>query len=392
MSALRILADDLTGALDTVAAFAQGGRVCLDRWALQARGESDAVEVVATATRDLPPAALPQALRGLADWLAGARIAFKKVDSLLRGNTFEELRVLAASGCFSRVLLAPALPAQGRTTLAGRLQVRGEPVAGPALQEQLSACGLPVLVPDIQTDADLDRCLQGPWAGPGTLLCGSAGLAHALARREAWQPAGAPLLAAAAGPTLLISASHHPVSRAQWALLADQARTWGLQEGVSLWRASERVPLAEVLDQAATARGLMLDLSPGDTLSPAAASQLLSDQVAHLVQRLPRPGRLLVVGGDTLRALLRQAQVQSLHAQPSPWGGWGQAQLHSGPWSGVPVHSRSGAFGAADDLLACWLRGSASGRLAPPGQGFEPLAQVSQAPAVLQGLPGHGQR
>ena len=81
---------------------------------------------------------------------------------------------------------------------------------------------------------------------------------------------------------------------------------------------------------------------------PAAA--LLERQAGAIAHQAPRPGALVVVGGDTLRALCVAAGVRTLLAQSSPLPGWGRAQLVGGNWDGVPCYSRSGAFGDAEDL------------------------------------------
>jgi uncharacterized protein YgbK (DUF1537 family) len=190
---VRLLADDLTGALDSAAAFGPGATVHLDRPG-SGPADSAAVSVVATATRDVVPTRLPELLSACVPWLAGAGLAFKKVDSLLRGNTLAELRWLAAAGGFGRVVFAPALPAQGRYTLGERLAVAPPdgPVAqaesrGENLRQALLSGPWPadceLRLPEVRGDEDLERLTELlDEAGPRTLWCGSAGLAAAVAR------------------------------------------------------------------------------------------------------------------------------------------------------------------------------------------------------------------
>jgi hypothetical protein len=71
-----------------------------------------------------------------------------------------------------------------------------------------------------------------------------------------------------------------------------------------------------------------------------------------IVTTRPRPTNLVVVGGDTLLALCRAADVRSLQASASPRAGWGRAHLVGGLWDGLTCYSRSGAFGPPDDLRA----------------------------------------
>ena len=119
MNDVRILADDLTGALDTAAAFTGEVPVYLD-----APPTVDAspgpVSVVATATRDVPADMLARLLAPSLAWLADADLAYKKVDSLLRGNTFAECAHVARTGGFGGIVFAPAFPKQGRVTIDGR--------------------------------------------------------------------------------------------------------------------------------------------------------------------------------------------------------------------------------------------------------------------------------
>jgi uncharacterized protein YgbK (DUF1537 family) len=66
MKSLRILADDLTGALDCAAAFGAGVRLHLGQPATQSQGVIDIdIDIVATATRDVPPTELATLLEPL---------------------------------------------------------------------------------------------------------------------------------------------------------------------------------------------------------------------------------------------------------------------------------------------------------------------------------------
>jgi uncharacterized protein YgbK (DUF1537 family) len=121
----------------------------------------------------------------------------------------------------------------------------------------------------------------------------------------------------------LLSASRHPVLRAQLTQLA---------------------PLHDAIEVIALA-------SDQDWTMAEALARL--DQAMHeFVAQRPRPPALAVVGGDTLLALCRALGVHGLLAGPSPRAGWGRAKLLGGAWDGLICYSRSGAFGPPDDLLA----------------------------------------
>jgi D-threonate/D-erythronate kinase len=366
---VRILADDLTGALDSAAAFAGDVPIYLD--APESRDVAAfPVAAVATGTRDVPTEALPTRLRASLPWLAGASLPFKKIDSLLRGNTFAEVAYTARAGGFRRVAFVPAFPKQGRVTIDGRQSVippgkslaDRQVVGAGSPADAFTVFGLPVApsadaledepsvwIPDVRSDDDLAgvAALSTQTEARRWLWCGSAGLAHAIAAAHRLAPTASAkeIPHVASGPVLLISASHHPVVRRQWDIV----------------RATERGAVMVTHGQQATLRAAframgqgfdvaMFDLSPTRVLSPGDAAALLGRQLDAIVRQSPRPGALVVVGGDTLLALCRIAGASALIASASPRLGWGCARFVGGAWEGVPCYSRSGAFGDPDDL------------------------------------------
>ena len=374
MTSIRILADDLTGALDTAAAFAGEVPVFIDRPPTQGGEFADAqISVVATPTRDAPPEDIPRHLQPVLEWLKSGGLAFKKVDSLLRGNTFSELAWLVQTGEFDTTVFAPAFPAQGRVTLNGQQWVI-EPgnLSGPrqpvaltfveaftvygltiGLDVRPNGKALEVWAPDVVSDAELDAVVATAERDEtrSRLWCGSAGLAHALARHFGLAPsprnAVVPPVVATTGPTVLVSASHHPVFRQQWERLCSASKPPAL---VNHANALEMVNVLDLVNQGVSSA--WFDLSPLEKLNSLQAAQRLSAQMTQLTSGLPKPKQLIVVGGDTLLGLCRAAGVDALLAQASMRNGWGCARFLGGIWDGVPCYSRSGAFGGADDLLA----------------------------------------
>jgi D-threonate/D-erythronate kinase len=357
MKRLRILADDVTGALDTAAAFAMGASVPVH---LQEPEDDDApVAACVTDTRDIAAAALPARLASAGRWLADAETSFKKVDSLLRGNSLAEVAELLRQGRFERVVFAPAYPAQRRITQAGRQWVRSADgtcrAVGPeSIVAAFASLGIvaasardadaQVWAPDVADDAELAHivALHSQPNAQRWLWCGSAGLAFALAHTLAPATAqAAPADGDGDGPTLTVTASHHPVLRAQVQRLRDSGACL-VFDGSTLHRAAAAHR---------EGRNVMIDLSLHDTVAPEAAAAALHRHAAELIDALPRPARALVIGGDSLLALCRAAGTRVLHAHASPRPGWGLARLDGGRWDGTRVLSRSGAFGDADDLI-----------------------------------------
>src|SRR5262245_25087812 len=92
---LRLLADDLTGALDSAARFVPlTGRLPVF-WDVADAPGSAAFD---SGTRDLPEDAVRSRIEAFATLLDGANIAFKKIDSLLRGHVAQELAVCQRQG------------------------------------------------------------------------------------------------------------------------------------------------------------------------------------------------------------------------------------------------------------------------------------------------------
>jgi uncharacterized protein YgbK (DUF1537 family) len=351
MKPWHILADDLTGALDSAAAWADAGEVPVFLDAPETSAQP--VQVVATGTRDVPPASLPALLTPSLDWLVASGSAFKKIDSLLRGNTFAEIAWLMRSGRFAGVVFAPAFPAQGRFTAQGQHWVAPpHQPDGPRTHEhpgtlvqafadvgltaripsRVQDClqeGSEVVIPDLLSDADMDQLASlahSPQA-QSWLWCGSAGLAWALARQVAGATPATATRVPAPGPvqglTLVLTASRHPVLRAQLQHLPPPG-----------------------------AQTVVIDLAEAQPLEPAEAQARLTQRMHTLVATQPRPDALVVVGGDTLLALCRACGARSLQAGASPRAGWGRARLMGGVWDGLHCYSRSGAFGPPDDLRA----------------------------------------
>ena len=127
MGRVAILADDLTGALDTAAPFAAKDDAVTVAWrkaAIAGRGAFAFDTETRRGSAEDATAAVLSCLPRLKD----AGIGFKKLDSLMRGNTIEELAACAGSRDFASVVIAPAFPEQGRITRGGRqiAPARGE--------------------------------------------------------------------------------------------------------------------------------------------------------------------------------------------------------------------------------------------------------------------------
>ena len=131
---IAIVADDLTGALDTAAPFAARGaetRVAavldLDRVGTP----MPAVLSVSTASRHIPGNDAANVVTETCARLARLEpgLWFKKIDSTLRGNVAVEVLATMAAAGIDQAVICPAVPAQGRTVKGGVVLVDGIPLA-----------------------------------------------------------------------------------------------------------------------------------------------------------------------------------------------------------------------------------------------------------------------
>jgi D-threonate/D-erythronate kinase len=171
------------------------------------------------------------------------------------------------------------------------------------------------------------------------LWCGSAGLARALAgpsRAEAFAPTS---------PLLMLIGSDHPVSRAQ----RDAP-----EAPLALLRSTDRANIADAVAVVAdmigrgSTSGLALALPKA---SPESAREILAATFALVAERMPRPGSLLVTGGETLYGLLQALGAASLLATGELMPGVPHARIVGGRWHDLTVISKSGGFGAPDLLI-----------------------------------------
>ncbi len=346
---LRLLADDLTGALDSAVAFSgavDGVRIFLGE---TPQGAAAALDL---GCRDGSESAAVAAVQAAAPVLESAEIAFLKIDSLLRGHWAAMLGALWRRGYFRQVILAPAFPAQGRITREGQQWLRAARGGWEMLPKDparaLAAAGVPFALRDAESDEDLRALVAaGRAMAPPVLWCGTAGLARALAgvavpRREALP-----------GPALGVIGSRHPVALAQRRAFEHVTGRPAL-----MLRGDPDEP-ARIRQALAASGGVLLGIAiPAETAAPDAARRIAA-VLARTLPALPPPGSLIVAGGETLRAVCAALGVGHLTVEAEMMPGIPCARLGAGAWEGVRLVSKSGAFGAADTLA--WLFGRVRG-------------------------------
>jgi D-threonate/D-erythronate kinase len=354
MPSLKLIADDLTGALDTAAEFVGLCGPLAVTWndALVGSLSSFALD---TGTREHTTASAVAHVSKAAPLLEGAHIAFKKVDSLLRGSWAEELAACVAVGNWRHCVFAPAFPHHGRRTLDGRQWTRnaaGEwhDVAGD-LVVCLRSAGAPaalgrtgeelrggITIFDAETDADLQEIVSLAGSAESVLWCGTGGLARALARSRHTEPNRR-----LASPVLGFFGSDQGVTRRQ----IERCRPYWLTIG-------GQKDIAEVNRRLGADGVALVDVELPPVVGRQDASARIALAFAELVNGMAKPGTLIVAGGETLRAACTCLGATSLEVVGQIEPGLPRSVLRGGRWDGVDVISKSGAFGDQDlwrDLL-----------------------------------------
>ena len=336
-----LIADDLTGSLDSIAPFAALGRTCITAVSGDAIAAAlvHCPEVLAVnlGTRELTPdkafgrAAL--ATRALLAAAGPQTIWIKKIDSRLKGPIAAEIAGMAGVLGSRGVVICPAIPGLGRVVVQGKL--RGEGVATDLPVGSTVAPALPFMVPDATCDEDLDR-IAVAWQ-PHMLVAAARGLASAFAR-SLGSGGNAPGPGIEPGPIGFAIGSRDPITLAQVARL----------------RANGGPPLAAAPDSAGptgiAAGSCILQATAGAGADgPVVAARL----AAGITERSAGLTTLVLSGGETAAAVLHAAGIGLLRVEGEVLPGVPLSRALDRP--GFPrLVTKSGGFGQTDTLLRIW--------------------------------------
>lgn len=404
-----VIADDLTGAADAGVQFAMAGlRVRLELGDPRPLLRDVVSDVLAytTNTRAMPPPEAYLRTRNAA-LAAGDRPIYKKIDSTLRGNLGAEIDAVLDVTSSTAALVCPAVPQQRRTVVDGHLLVDRTPVSRTSFAEDpaapvreshiptlfarqsdrcvgsvplstvssgppavlarlrdLLADGATIIVADAARDADLD-CLAAAAAHIALplLLCGSSGLAAALASPQHALPARRPVVTPR---VVAVIGSINPVSIAQAEVLSREAQ-WPLLRmdgpaafaGGGAWRGWLQTARTGFEDTAAVvivAPADAIDNAHGAPLSDIAA--VLADrlaEVAEIAMSSIHPGTAIVTGGDTAAAVLRRLGAQAVDLAGELEPGIPFGRVRGGSQDDLQIATKAGGFG---DVGVLWRTAS----------------------------------
>ena len=412
-----IIADDFTGSGDSAVQFRSEGspaRLAIKPEVAAPQASLSSAIVVNTDTRYLSPQKSYDSVRIMAEFLAhsGARHFFKKIDSTMRGHIEDEVAAVMDGAGFSRALVCPAAPRNGRTVVDGLCLVDGKPIDSPAsardpftpvsrakvsahferrfsghiadlplstvrkgASELLKAIDeapgfIRLFTVDAATLSDL-AIIASVVDAQGLLLAGSSGLAEAVARRENSFKTGSGghsgVVRLLLGRIAFFVGSVTSTSSAQCARLAESDNVLRL---VVNGRAAANDPEAEM--------GRMLDLlrqSPAgkallihtDSIEPGTSDEgikamgsLISQFLGNLALATSHErnlGFLFAMGGDTAARVAAALGADYIDFTDELLPGLPYGYFESNTLGRrLYFASKSGGFGSADALLEVLAR------------------------------------
>ena len=403
---LAIIADDLTGAVDSAAAYRafNPAATCLvipwsiepvQRWDQVLANHAPDLLCISTDSRNIDANTAANRVSLATAWalINGFRL-MKKVDSLMRGNLTSELDAFMSeattAGC--SFLFAPALPNQGRVTAGGHQyhgsklitesEASADPLA-PALDselksfisgaraihqldleqvrdsalaehlQRLSTRGA-VIIADAATEDDMVRLRRAALNLPQVALVGSSGI---LTDIPATPQLTAPLIFA---NLLIITASRRGEVIGQLTHFAEHVKN-----SRSIWIDPENLPAASTISesiQTAFAEGnsCLVAIESTAILDPdlqqrrlqaAEIVNLLANCLQTVCARPEVPLLAVILGGDLAQAFCAAAAIEALSVQESSLkGGAASKVLGLEGFQDVSILMRSGGFGDADAL------------------------------------------
>ncbi len=390
-----IIADDLTGSLDTGLQFRKKGLttfVPLHRPYPLPRAQA---LVLNTRSRNLPGEIAYQRVYKASRHLK-ARAIYKKIDSTMRGNVGLEALAILDAKKISKAMIVPTTPEQGRTVERGILRVHGVPLirtpyakdpfhplwtsrvpdllqketgvpvdhlplrevrTSPAhVAERIEKSPALILTVDAVLESDLQSIALAWRALCGRVLaCGSVGLAHELCPQFKGEKKSRSRIVRK--PLLIISASRDPrtaeqIQEARRRLSLSMVEPDILRLTNLRWAESEvRTVSGKLLKIVSAGSGAILTttfqkhFSGRERTIPAALGKV----AIHLLRRV-RLGGLVLTGGDLARGVCARLSASALRIEEEVLPGIPCSTLTDGPFKGLRLVTKAGGFGKKEAL------------------------------------------
>lgn len=390
-----IIADDFTGANDTGVQLKKNG--FQTEVMLFPTGDTiDHAIVLDTESRTIPATAAFEKVATLTSKIMEQNqfdLVYKKVDSTIRGNIAEEIHAVADKYQPDLIVVAPALPTAGRTTVNGVQMLNGKPlmqtdIANDPLNplwtddivkmlkkefgsevalaktdtNDLSPRSSKVLVFDAITDEDLTVIAKFAQSLKKRILyVGSAGLAGALFQKSR-----------IAKPSLAVVGSISETSLKQMAYAVDAGTaiiTVQINDMlkpdrkalITKYQAMVRSKLKEGKNTVLTVTRRKEDYQKTidafkkmGTVDRSEISRIVRENLAAIASGIVKNesiSGLFLTGGDTAIEMIRSLNASGSEIQSEIMPGVVLSKLVGGVASGLRIVTKAGAFGSEDTLF-----------------------------------------
>ncbi len=367
---IAVIADDLTGALDTGVQFRQWGYTVQ----LTEAPEDSVAEVIITNTdtRNKPPQQAYQTTYAVAVKLRNHDIIYKKTDSTLRGNPGPELQAILDAAGEKQAILTPTYPPTRRRVKDGHLFIAEKliteteyineyhrktsyipeildtetPIYSVENPANIQETGITVI--DSETEQDLQRIA----ARHTRIMAGSAGLADALCQTLRSPP-----------PVLTVIGSTRTESRRQAELLCE--RLGAVSIPLNIVEALNQTPQKETARMAKNALNKGHDVILTSTPTPEIVEQTraeakrLNITLRELEARITTAlagateglltqslSGIIVTGGATALAVTEKLGTRNIEIRDEVQPGVPVLRLDD-----LPAVTKAGGFGQPDTLI-----------------------------------------
>ena len=357
VSQLGIVADDLTGACNVASCFAPFVgmvRVCVTTDNVLINQSN--LMVINTQSRLMSPEKSRIVIQEIGKVLGEKQVIFKKIDSAMRGHVGSEIEGLIEAVGSCRVIVAPALPAIGRTTSLGVQYDNGipidkteyakdpaSPIRSACIRELLGKTAAICRIADASVDGDLREIVEKGIDGTKVVFVGSLGLAAALTSQletESWKKPQAPT----ARHPMIVCGSAYSRSRSQIEYAASQCDLIDWPQDMTENR----------IRSISMDRPVVVRLAGNSTCNASlGVAELLSrftDAVMSLIRRF-NPDGLGVIGGETAFDLLRKLNANNLNIYGHISEVIAYGLIADGMMGGRPFTAKGGSVGHDDAVI-----------------------------------------
>ena len=379
---ILLVADDLTGAADSSLPFAEAGiptTICLNTEQLPASGAVALVTNTRRSSASETEARNFEIVRGATAHRPNT-LVYQKIDSTLRGHPAHALAGTLRALAVERALVAPAYPEQGRTTVNGQQLVFGLPLEESTFKHEVqnsdirdilrgrfpSVALVPtvgdsdapdlsakqVTIADAETDADLDKLVVAALATDMRVLCGSAGLAKALAKALSAQQAQSPLITdpPSSGVTLAVIGSRHPTSGRQVEYAAEHGIAV-IELTAHELTAAPKTLARGLCTKLSQAKAVILTTTKRDLpLEPRIIAAHLAE-IAREVLNHTNACKLVLSGGDTALAVAEAIGATQIRLLRAIEPGIALGRWQDGLANNQSVVTKAGGFGTDHSLV-----------------------------------------